>query len=116
MLNETAGYFSTHLSCFHRCLPPAFKGQQVTTCRINLLVPTQNLRMQLVNARKNQILHGMFPNALAQTIIDKHLSKSLIQNDVLYPEIVGIFFSIQDKIVRTYNYERHTLRTQLNKL
>ena len=58
----------------------------------------------------NKALHGKFPRLLEEPHIDKALTHQWIRDGQLYPETEGFVMAIQDRVIRTRNYEKHVLK------
>jgi hypothetical protein len=59
---------------------------------------------------KTKILHGKFPKLLDEYNIDKEATLHWLKEGYLYPETEGFVIAIQDRVIRTKNYERHILK------
>lgn len=59
---------------------------------------------------KENILHGKFPNLLDEDHIDRSASLQWLADGSLYPETEGFIMAIQNRIIRTKNYEKHILK------
>ena len=61
-------------------------------------------------------MHGRFPALLNEEKIDKAASLTWLINGQLYPETEGFVTAIQDRVIRTRNYEKHIpkLRSLIN--
>lgn len=68
-----------------------------------------NLPSQLLQSWKRKALHGRYPNSLSGENIDRRTSIAFISKGYLHPETEGFIFAIQDKVIRTRNYEKHIL-------
>lgn len=80
----------------------------LSTQDTNTTVPT--LKEEIQNWQQ-MILHGKFPNSLLDPMIDKSASLKWLSNGFLYPETEGFVAAIQDRVIRTKNYEKHILKT-----
>lgn len=69
---------------------------------------------EYINRWKEKVLHGKYPAQLSSDNVDKQVSISFIRNGYLQPETEGFLFAIQDKVMRTRNYERHILQLNTN--
>lgn len=63
--------------------------------------------MKANKPRKN--LHRRFPKALLEAHIDKNSFLQWLTDGYLFPETEGFAIAIQDKIIKTKNYEKHCL-------
>lgn len=72
----------------------------------------QQKKTTMVDAQhswRQKILHGKFPASLDDPNIDKENSLTWLRKGVLHPETEGFVISIQDRVIRTRNYEKHIL-------
>lgn len=60
-----------------------------------------------------QVLHGKFPRSLESENIDKRASLHWLESGYLYPETEGFLMAIQDRVMRTRNYEKHCLKLEV---
>lgn len=66
------------------------------------------------NTWRQQVLHGKFPKQLEGENIDKIASLSWLSAGQLYPETEGFLMAIQDRVIRTRNYEKHILQLEID--
>jgi len=59
---------------------------------------------------KEKVLHGRFPAFLNEEGIDKAVSLTWLKDGHLYSETEGFVMAIQDRVIRTRNYEKHILK------
>ncbi|XP_030765533.1 uncharacterized protein LOC115889621 [Sitophilus oryzae] len=82
---------------------------------LNLASPQLEFQIESHSSRINnweeKILHGKYPLQLAAAHIDKTTSISFLKYGNLHPETEGFMLAIQDRIMRTRNYEKHILKT-----
>ncbi|KAL1454593.1 hypothetical protein WDU94_010813 [Cyamophila willieti] len=64
----------------------------------------------LINTWKAKILHGRYLNFINDVNINKTVSLKWIIQGYLHPETEGFCTAIQDKVVRTKNYEKFILK------
>ena len=62
---------------------------------------------------KQKTLHGKFPNLLHGEHVNKSTSLKWLQTGHLYPETEGFVMAIQDRVIRTKNYEKHILKNDV---
>lgn len=72
-----------------------------------------DLSSRLLESWKGKALHGRYPNSLDGDNIDKKASTTFITTGYLHPETEGFLFAIQDKVIRTRNYERHIMHLRV---
>lgn len=84
---------------------------------LNLSGESQIGRKQLLHENmtrwKTKPLHGRYPGQVFEEGIDRRSSFDYLQKGYLHPETEGFIAAIQDKVVRTRNYERHILKTSV---
>lgn len=59
---------------------------------------------------QDKVLHGKYPRALNNPEVDKESSLLWLKEGRLHPETEGFITAIQDRIIRTRNYEKHILK------
>lgn len=69
---------------------------------------------EAITSWKEKSLHGKYPVQLTSNTIDKPLSTTYLQKGYLYPATEGFIQAIQDKVIRTKNYEKHILKINVN--
>lgn len=67
----------------------------------------------IITAWQDKILHGKYPRQLSGTSIDKTSSILYLTKGYLYPETEGFIMGIQDKIIRTRNYEKFIMKLDI---
>lgn len=69
---------------------------------------------ELKNQWRNKALHGRYPKFLDDNSIDKKMSTQYNSKGYLYAETEGFMSAIQDKVIRTKNYEKHILKIDVD--
>uniref|UniRef100_A0A336M9S3 CSON013850 protein n=1 Tax=Culicoides sonorensis TaxID=179676 RepID=A0A336M9S3_CULSO len=81
---------------------------------LNLQAPiitnTSTTIQENVQSWKAMQLHGRYPTSLENTLVDKKSSLQWLKTGHLYPETEGFVMAIQDRVMRTRNYEKHVLK------
>lgn len=62
---------------------------------------------------KDKVLHGRYPNQLCSNEIDKKASLTFLNKGDLHPETEGFIMAIQDKVIRTRNYEKNIFKINI---
>lgn len=62
-----------------------------------------------INTWQEKSMHGKFPNLLQEQYVDKASSLQWLSDGYVYPETEGFIIAIQDRVIRTKNYEKHCL-------
>ncbi|KAL1446054.1 hypothetical protein WDU94_005517 [Cyamophila willieti] len=73
--------------------------------------PTTN--QDLINTWKSKSLHGRYLNFVNDENINKNVSFNWMKNGYLHPETEGFYTAIQDKVIRTRNYEKIILKNDI---
>lgn len=63
-----------------------------------------------VNNWKIKTLHGKFPSLISEPWVDRVASLEWLTQGQLYPETEGFVMAVQDRVMRTRNYEKHILK------
>ena len=62
---------------------------------------------------EKRLYTGKFPKLIDNPYVDKEISLQWIVDGALYPETEGFMAAIQDRVMRTRNYERHVLKMDI---
>lgn len=65
------------------------------------------------NIWRQKVLHGKYPAELENEVVDKEHSLTWLRRGQLYPETEGFIISIQDRVVRTRNYDKFILKKEI---
>jgi hypothetical protein len=63
---------------------------------------------------KSKELHGRFPKMLEEAYVDKKGTLQFLLKGQLYPETEGFVCAIQDRVIRTRNYEKHIMKMNVD--
>ncbi|KAL1454809.1 hypothetical protein WDU94_008943 [Cyamophila willieti] len=69
-----------------------------------------NTKDDLINQWKSKSIHGRYINQIQDQNVNKTLSFNWLKRGELHPETEGFYMAIQDKVMRTKNYEKHILK------
>jgi hypothetical protein len=78
-------------------------------CQNNTNIEVETLHDNIQDWREKE-LHGRYPKSLDTANIDKKASLQWIYQGHLYPETEGFVFAIQDRVIKTRNYQKHILK------
>jgi hypothetical protein len=73
----------------------------------------ENVQPQTIQNWKSKQLHGKFPLLLEDPSIDTEASLQWLKQGHLHPETEGFILAIQDRVIRTKNYEKFVLKTNV---
>lgn len=93
----------THIVQSDKCFTPLNLEQEVNQA------PEMNNNARILSWI-NKPLHGRYPSQLSANHINKIESVRFLTKGYLQPETEGFFMAIQDKVIRTKNYEKHILK------
>ncbi|XP_008480774.1 uncharacterized protein LOC103517514 [Diaphorina citri] len=65
---------------------------------------------QLKEQWKSKALHGRYPKSLENEMVDREMSLEYMRKGYLFAETEGFLTAIQDRVIRTKNYEKHILK------
>lgn len=112
--NKMKNYFSATNNRLLNIIKPVDNNFTPLNLSVNLVDQAENLKTTFHNENlrslKEKVLHGKYINAIDDDCSNKPASIQWLKKGYLYPETEGFVVAIQDKVIRTRNYEKYILK------